>query len=75
MSLLNAKTSTLFCCGVAALAVRGTLQLLLDRTGHSNNVTDFFLGVIFGIGIGLLILVAWQSSRKGRGQSNGTSAG
>ncbi|HEX3068286.1 MAG TPA: hypothetical protein VHX14_06905 [Thermoanaerobaculia bacterium] len=74
MSLLNAKTSTLFCCGLAALAMRGTLQLLLDRTGHSNNTIDFLLGVIFGIGIGLLILVAWQSGRKGRGQSNGASA-
>ena len=74
MSLFNAKTSTLFRCGLAALAARGTLQLLLDRTGHSNNLTDFLLGAMLGIGIGLLMIVAWQSGRKGRGQPDGTSA-
>jgi uncharacterized membrane protein len=72
MSLPDAKTSTLFRCGLAALAVRGTLQLLLDRTGHSNNLTDFLLGAVLGIGIALLLIVAWQNGRRNRGQSAGT---
>ena len=72
MSLLDAKTSTLFRCGLAALAARGTLQLILDHTGHSNNGTDFALAMFMGIGIALLLIVAWQNGRKGRGQSDGT---
>ncbi len=74
MSFFNAKTSTLFRCGLAALAARGTLQLILDRTGHSNNVTDFVLGMLMGIGIALLLIVAWQDGRRNRGQSAGTCA-
>ena len=69
MNLLNLKTSTLFRMGAGAVALRSVLQLLLDRTGHANNVTDFALGVLLGVGIGVLLIVAWRSGRTRRGQS------
>lgn len=68
MLLNRTKTSTLFTIGLAAMAVRGVLQFLLDRTGHSNNITDFALGLMFGVGAGLLLLVAWRNGRRLRGQ-------
>lgn len=74
LHLNRIKTSTLFCLGVAAVAFRSVLQLLLDRTGHSNNITDFILGMLFGLGIGLLMIVAWRSGRRLRRQSDGTRA-
>ena len=64
------KTSTLLTLGVTALAVRGVLQLLLDRTGHANNITDFALGVVSGVGFGLLMIVMWRG-RGRRGESDG----
>ncbi len=66
------KTSTIFRLGLGALALRSVLQLLLDRTGHSNNVTDFALGVLFGLAVGLLMIVAWRNGRRLRGQTAGT---
>ena len=75
MMLLNRiKTSTLFTLGVTALAIRSVLQLLLDRAGHTNDITDFALGVVFGLGLGLLMIVAWRSGRRLRAQSDGTCA-
>ncbi|MGZ4778342.1 MAG: hypothetical protein ACXV5L_04050 [Thermoanaerobaculia bacterium] len=68
MLLNRTKTSTLFTLGLALMAVRGVLQLLIDRTGHSNNITDFALGLMFGLGAGLLLLVAWRNGRRLRGQ-------
>jgi hypothetical protein len=68
------KTSTIFRLGLAALALRSVLQLLLDRTGHSNNLTDFALGALFGLAVGLLMIVAWRNGRRLRGQSAGTCA-
>jgi hypothetical protein len=62
--LTGVKTTTLFILGAVALALRSTIQLLLDRSGHSNNATDFGLGVLFGVGAGLLMIVAWRSARK-----------
>ena len=58
------KNRTLFFFGATAIALRAVLQVLIDRGGHSTGTTDFFLGVLFGVGIGLLMLVAWRSVRK-----------
>ncbi len=66
------KTGTLLRIGLAALALRGGLQLLLDHTGHSSNLTDFALGVMLGLGATLLLIVAWRNGRRLRGQSTGT---
>ena len=67
----NLKTSTLFRLGAAALALRGVAQLLLDRSSRSSNVTDFFLGVLFGTGVGLLMIVAWRKGRHHGDESTG----
>ena len=66
--LNNYKTSTLFRLGAAAIALRSVLQYGLDRAALSNDLTDFALGVLFGIGFGFLLLVIW---RKRRGASDG----
>ena len=57
------KNKTLLALGVAALALRGVLQTVIDRAGRSNDLTDFGLGVLFGVGIGLVILFVWRSRR------------
>jgi len=59
------KNSTLLCLGLAAIALRGVLQIVLDRTHHSTDFTDFALGVLFGVGIGMLILFVWRNGPRG----------
>ena len=59
------KNRALFQLGLAAIALRGVLQMLLDRTHHSTDLTDFALGVLFGVGIGMLILFVWRNGRRG----------
>ena len=54
------KNKTLLVLGIAALALRGVLQTLVDRAGRSTDFTDFAFGVLFGVGIGLLILSVWR---------------
>ena len=54
------KNKTLFVLGVAALALRGVLQTFVDRAGRSTDFTDFVFGVLFGLGIGLVILFVWR---------------
>jgi hypothetical protein len=70
MFLHHAKTSTLLRLGLAILALRGLLQYLVDSTGHSTNITDFALGVVFGVGAGLTMLAIWRNGRGPRGQSS-----
>ena len=67
----NLKTSTLFRLGAAALALRAVAQFLLDRSSRSTNLSDFSLGVLFGVGIGLLMIVAWRSCRTRNDPSTG----
>lgn len=63
------KNVTLLRLGLAAIAVRGTLQVFLDRTGRSNDFTDFAMGALLGAGIGLMMLFVWRdrpAARSGR---------
>jgi threonine/homoserine efflux transporter RhtA len=69
-NLNQLKNVTLLRLGFAALALRAVLQTLLDRTHHTTDTTDFFLGVLFGVGLGLLILYFWRNGRGNRGQTN-----
>ena len=59
------KNKALFQLGLAAIALRSVLQMLLDRTHHSNDFTDFALGVLFGAGLGMLILFLCRNGRRG----------
>jgi hypothetical protein len=54
------KQKTLLILGLTALALRGLLQTLVDRAGRSTDFTDFAFGVLFGVGIGLVILFVWR---------------
>ena len=51
---------TLFVTGATVMAARSALQQFVDRAGRSNDLTDFGLGVLFGVGAGLMMLVAWR---------------
>jgi len=64
------KNSTLFRLGLAAIALRSVLQMLLDRTHHSTDLTEFVLGVLFGAGIGMLMLFVWRNGRGSRSTYN-----
>ena len=54
------KNKTLLVLGLGAIALRSLLQTLVDRAGRSTDFTDFAFGVLFGLGIGLVILFVWR---------------
>lgn len=64
--LSHLRTTTLFFLGTATLAIATSVRALTDRAGHASATTDFTFGILFGIGIGLMMLVAWRSGRKQR---------
>ncbi|MEO8217431.1 MAG: hypothetical protein ABI718_10165 [Acidobacteriota bacterium] len=55
----------LFFSGLAALTVANIMQAVLRHSVYSNDLTDLLLGMLFGIGFGLMILVAWRMGRNG----------
>ena len=59
------RENRLMCFGLAAMALRSVLQTILDRNGLSNDVTDFCLGMLMGVGMGTTLLFIW---RKGSGR-------
>ena len=61
----------LLCTGLWAMAVRSVLQTLLDRSGHSTDGTDFALGVLFGVGLGLIVWAIWRNGRRGGPSTTG----
>lgn len=56
----------LFIGGIALIVLRSILQQMVDRTGRSSDATDFLLGILFGVGIGLLMLFVWRLVRSPR---------
>jgi hypothetical protein len=62
----RATNKKLFVAGAGLLALRGVLERFVDRNGHSTDTTDFFFGVMFGVGIGLLLLFVWRLGRGNR---------
>ncbi|MEA2491957.1 MAG: hypothetical protein QOH21_3749 [Acidobacteriota bacterium] len=56
-------TTTLYLLGLSFVIAGNVLQRLIDRAGRSTDLTDFALGVLFGIGIGMLLLVLWRGRR------------
>ena len=69
------QDSKLFVFGAALIALRSVLQTFLDRTHRSNDATDFVMGLLLGVGLGMLLLFVWRLRRGGTGQSNGAGAG
>ena len=54
---------TLAVLSLCLIAAGNVLRLVLARTGRTTDLTDFALGVLFGIGLGVLLLVVWWSRR------------
>lgn len=67
----NLDNRLLLIVGVTLLALRSVLQLMIDRAGRSNEVTDFAMGLLFGVGIGTLLLFVWRLRKAERGNSSG----
>lgn len=65
----NLDNRLLLIVGIAFIALRSVLQLMIDRGGHSNDVTDFAMGLLLGVGIGTLSLFVWRFSRDERHNS------
>jgi hypothetical protein len=53
----------LIALGLSLLAIRAALQGLVDRIGPHRDFTDFALGLLFGIGLGVSILGMWRMKR------------
>jgi hypothetical protein len=60
------KHAALVVSGTACFAVWMTLQTFIQRSGRATDLTDFALGVLFGIGVGLMGLAAWRIGRDRR---------
>ena len=68
----NLDNRLLLITGCALMAARAVLQLLLDRMGGpTRDFTDFAMGLLFGVGLGCLMLFAWRLGRGKRGSSTG----
>ena len=64
MRLLGSKTLVLLGMIVTTLGI--FLRQLAVRGGHATDLSDFRLGVVVGIGLGLILLGIWRSSRDNR---------
>jgi hypothetical protein len=60
------STPTLIALGLCLIAAGNVLRLVLDRAGRGTDLTDFALGVLFGIGLGILLLAVWRTRRGDR---------
>lgn len=69
MILRRRPAQTTIVLGLWALALRSILQTALDRSGRTTNLTDFALGLLMGIGIGLVGLGIWRRKRERRDAS------
>jgi hypothetical protein len=59
----NMKPRVLLVLGLFAMAIRSLLQTLIDRAHRTTGLTDFALGILLGIGIGLVGLAIWRMRR------------
>jgi hypothetical protein len=64
----------LFPIGVFMVAVWPVLHRLVSRSGYASDLSDFILGALFGIGLGVTLLGLWQH-RQGGGYPNGACRG
>jgi len=59
----NMNPRVLLVLGLFAMAMRSLLQTLIDRAHHTTDLTDFALGILMGVGIGLTGLAIWRMRR------------
>ena len=60
------RTQTLVFLAVASLAATNTFQIVLRRSGLASDFSDFALGALMGVGIGLMGLAVWRLARERR---------
>jgi hypothetical protein len=63
----NFDNRALFVAGTTIIALRSVLQRALDRSGHTSDFTDFTMGMLFGVGLGILLLFVWRLRSDHRG--------
>ena len=51
--------------GVALLALIPVLQRLVGRSIYASDLSDFALGLLFGVGLGVTLLGLWRDHRGG----------
>jgi len=63
MNMNNVKPRVLLVIGLFAIALRTLLQTMVDRAHRTTGMTDFLLGIVLGIGIGLIGIAIWRMRR------------
>jgi hypothetical protein len=53
----------LFMTGSSLVALQIVARVLIGRTIGANDGTDFVMGVLLGVGLGLLLLCLWRLRR------------
>lgn len=51
--------------GIAILALIPLLQRLVGRSVYASDFSDFALGALFGVGLGVTLLGLWHDRRGG----------
>ena len=74
MLLAQRNPNRLFLIGVFMVAVWPVLNRLVSRSGYASDLSDFALGALFGIGLGVTLLGLWQH-RRGGGRPTGATHG
>jgi hypothetical protein len=59
------KLKALLVMGMTGVAIFPTLMTLLERSGHTSDLTDFALGGLIGASAGLLMVAIWYGRRTG----------
>jgi hypothetical protein len=65
MQIERSKLKALLVLGTSGVALFPTLMVLLNRSGHTSDLTDFALGALIGASAGLLVVAIWCARRTG----------
>jgi hypothetical protein len=58
--------------GLVILTLHPLLQRLVGHSAYASDLSDFALGVLFGVGVGVALLGLWRD-RRGGGHPTGAS--
>lgn len=74
MLLAQRNPNRLVQIGAFMVAVWPVLHRLVSRSGYASDLSDFALGALFGVGLGVTLLGLWQH-RQGGGHPTGAPRG